>query len=195
VHCDYRLLIDNLMDLSHETYVHGNSIGQHEINETQPTVTADANSVTVLRWMLDIVPPPFWSHNFKTTEKCDRWQSCVFTLPANVFIDVGVALAGTGAPEGDRSQGITGTVINLMTPETETTCHYHWGFARDFEIGDQGLTERIREAQSGVFMEDVDILETQQRNIEARPDRKLISFNIDAGGVRARKLIERALAE
>lgn len=194
VRCDYRLLVDNLMDLSHETYVHATSIGQHEINETQPTVTADDSSVTVSRWMLDIVPPPFWSHNFKTKAKCDRWQSCVFTLPANVFIDVGVALAGTGAPEGDRSQGITGTVIDLMTPETETSCHYHWGFARDFEIRDQGLTDRIREAQGGVFMEDVAVLEEQQRSIEAHPERKLVNFNIDAGGVRARQLIDRALA-
>ena len=26
--CDYRLMIDNLMDLTHETYVHSDSIGQ-----------------------------------------------------------------------------------------------------------------------------------------------------------------------
>lgn len=29
VACDYRLFIDNLMDLTHETYVHQGSIGQH----------------------------------------------------------------------------------------------------------------------------------------------------------------------
>ncbi len=31
--CDYRLMIDNLMDLTHETYVHSTSIGQKEIDE------------------------------------------------------------------------------------------------------------------------------------------------------------------
>jgi vanillate O-demethylase monooxygenase subunit len=31
------------------------------------------------------------------------------------MIDVGVALAGTGAPEGDRSKGVTGIVVNWMT--------------------------------------------------------------------------------
>ncbi|MCB1621659.1 MAG: Rieske 2Fe-2S domain-containing protein, partial [Thiothrix sp.] len=31
IHCDYRLMIDNLMDLTHETYVHRGSIGQPEI--------------------------------------------------------------------------------------------------------------------------------------------------------------------
>ena len=38
--CDYRLMIDNLMDLTHETYVHATSIGQKEIDET-PTETRD----------------------------------------------------------------------------------------------------------------------------------------------------------
>jgi len=30
INCDYRLMIDNLMDLMHETYVHASSIGQKE---------------------------------------------------------------------------------------------------------------------------------------------------------------------
>jgi vanillate O-demethylase monooxygenase subunit len=57
-----------------------------------------------------------------------------------VMIDVGVALAGTGAAQGDRSHGVTGIVVNLMTPETETSTWYHWGMARDFQTGDRGLT-------------------------------------------------------
>jgi vanillate monooxygenase len=37
VRCDYRLLVDNLMDLTHETFVHPTSIGQEEI--TQAPIT------------------------------------------------------------------------------------------------------------------------------------------------------------
>ena len=36
IKCDYRLMIDNLMDLTHETYVHATSIGQPEIEEAAP---------------------------------------------------------------------------------------------------------------------------------------------------------------
>jgi phenylpropionate dioxygenase-like ring-hydroxylating dioxygenase large terminal subunit len=32
--CDYRLVIDNLMNPSHETYVHRGSVGEHEILES-----------------------------------------------------------------------------------------------------------------------------------------------------------------
>jgi vanillate monooxygenase len=193
--CDYRLLVDNLMDLSHETYVHPTSIGQEEIVESPIETTSDDNSVTVTRWMRDIVPPPFWTNNLGSNENCDRWQICDFSLPANVMIDVGVAPTGSGAPEGDRSQGITGIVIGLMTPETETTTWYHWGMVRDFEIEDKALTRQIRDAQNTVFSEDVDVLEAQQRMITKHSDRELSNFNIDKGGLLARKMIERFIED
>ena len=89
---------------------------------------------------------------------------------------------------------MTGIVFDVMTPETETTTWYHWGMARDFEIHDHGLTQRIRRAQADVFAEDIDVLEAQQENMSRRPDRYLANFNIDEGGVRARRLIRKALA-
>lgn len=144
--------------------------------------------------MHDIVPPPFWAANLKSTEKCDRWQICQFSLPSNVMIDVGVALTGTGAHRGNRSKGITGIVVNLMTPETETSTWYHWGMARNFQTSDRGLTLRIRDAQAIVFAEDLDVLESQQENMLRRKDRELVNLKIDAGGVYARRIIERELA-
>ena len=38
----------------------------------------------------------------------DRWQIINFQAPSTIAIDVGVAPTGTGAPEGDRSQGVNG---------------------------------------------------------------------------------------
>ena len=107
------------------------------------------------------------------------------------MIDVGVALAGTGAPQGNRSKGVTGIVVNLMTPETETSTWYFWGMTRNFDIDDRGLTGRIRDAQAKVFGEDLAILEAQQENMLRRPDRQPINLNIDAGGVYARRIMDR----
>jgi len=149
--------------------------------------------VTVTRWMYGIDPPPFWAANLKSQEKCDRWQICKFSLPVNVMIDVGVALAGTGAPQGNRSKGITGIVVNLMTPESEISTWYHWGMVRDFQTEDRGLAFRIRDAQAAVFAEDLEILSAQQENILRRSDRGLLDLKIDAGGVYARRIIEKEL--
>jgi vanillate O-demethylase monooxygenase subunit len=193
VKCNYQLLVDNLMDLSHETYVHPSSIGQHEILEAPIHAQSDEKSVTVTRWMYNIDPPPFWAANLRSFDKCDRWQICQFSLPANVLIDVGVALAGTGAPQGDRSKGVTGIVVNLMTPETEISTWYHWGMARNFQTDDRGLTFRIRDGQAAVCAEDMEILESQQENILRHPNRGLLNLKVDAGGVHARRIMDRDL--
>jgi vanillate O-demethylase monooxygenase subunit len=64
---------------------------------------------------------------------------------------------------------------------------------RNFQTEDRGLTFRIRDGQSAVFAEDTLILEAQQQNIVLRPDRDLRNLKIDAGGVHARRIIEREL--
>lgn len=193
VKCDYRLLVDNLMDLSHETYVHPSSIGQKEITESPIDTRLEGSEVVVERWMRGVDAPPFWRTFLKKGGSVDRWQICRFTLPAQVMIEVGVAPVGTGAPEGDRSQGVEGVVVNCMTPETAETCHYYWGMARRFDIHDQGLSERVKASQAQVFAEDTVVLEAQQEAIRTRPDLKLANLAIDAGGVQARALMTRAL--
>ncbi len=81
-----------------------------------------------------------------------------------------------------------------MTPETESATWYHWGMARNFQTGDRGLTSRIRDGQAAVFAEDLEILQAQQENILRRSDRRLLDLKIDAGGVHARRIIDRELA-
>lgn len=191
VRCDYRLLIDNLMDLTHETYVHAGSIGQPELMEAPIETRAEGDRVIVTRWMPGIDAPPFWRNALKKDGPVDRWQICHFLAPSSVIIDVGVALSGAGATIEAHDQGVRGFVIDSMTPETETTCHYFWGMARNFDLNDAGFTGRFKKQQGGVFAEDVEVLEAQQRAIEANPDMRLRAFNIDSGGVRARAVIER----
>ena len=55
------------------------------------------------------------------------------------------------------------------------------------------LTDTIREGQRKIFAEDMEILLQQQRNLDRNPGRKLLLLNIDAGGVRSRQMIDRAI--
>lgn len=54
IQCDYRLMIDNLMDLTHETYVHSSSIGQKEIDEALPVTKVDGDHVITERYMENV---------------------------------------------------------------------------------------------------------------------------------------------
>ncbi len=87
IHCDYRLMIDNLMDLTHETYIHSSSIGQKEIDETPTKTTTEGDTVTTSRFMENIMPPPFWrmalrGNHLADDVPVDRWQVCRFTPPS-----------------------------------------------------------------------------------------------------------------
>lgn len=190
VKCDYRLVIDNLMDLSHETYTHQGSIGQREILDAPIETHVEGNEVIVSRWMPGIDAPPFWRNALKKDGLVDRWQICHFLAPSSVIIDVGVAPVEAGATLAKHDQGVRGFVIDAMTPSGDTSCHYFWGMARNFDTKDSGFTARLKKQQGAVFLEDVAVLEAQQASILATPGSKLRSFSIDAGGVRARHVIE-----
>lgn len=192
--CDYRLLIDNLMDLTHETYVHSSSIGQPEIEDAAPVISRDASEIRVSRIMEGIKAPPFWAdalaaNHLPADQPCDRWQICRFSPPGQVMIDVGVALAGHGGPTAPAAKRVSGIVVDLITPETETSCHYFWGMARNFRVKDAELTDTMRVAQGKIFAEDKDVLESQQCSLLRNPARRLMALNIDAGGVYSRRLI------
>ncbi|HJV70604.1 aromatic ring-hydroxylating dioxygenase subunit alpha [Ideonella sp.] len=197
--CDYRLMIDNLMDLTHETYVHSTSIGQKEIDEVPCTTRTEGDEVVTSRFMNNIIAPPFWqmalrANGLPDDQPVDRWQICRFSPPSHVLIEVGVALAGQGGFEAPASVKASSVVVDFITPETETSMWYFWGMARRFKVGDPALTASIREGQGKIFGEDLEMLERQQQNLLAWPDRNLLKLNIDAGGVQSRKVLERLIA-
>ena len=199
IHCDYRLMIDNLMDLTHETYVHASSIGQKEIDEAPPVTTVEGDEVVTARHMENIMAPPFWrmalrGNNLADDVPVDRWQICRFTPPSHVLIEVGVAHCGHGGYHAAPQYKASSIVVDFITPETETSIWYFWGMARHFQPRDEALTASIREGQGKIFSEDLEMLERQQRNLLDHPQRNLLKLNIDAGGVQSRRVLERWIA-
>ncbi|RYE40571.1 MAG: aromatic ring-hydroxylating dioxygenase subunit alpha [Hyphomicrobiales bacterium] len=198
VDANYQLVVDNLMDLTHEEFVHTSSIGQDELSGSDFVVTHDDRTVTMTRWMLGVDAPAFLLANMRDRfpgfdEKVDRWQIIEFQAPSTIRIDVGVAKAGTGAPQGDRSQGVNGFVMNTITPATDRTAHYFWAFMRNWNLDDPQITARTRDGVRRVFGEDEAMLTAQQRAIDANPDYQFYNLNIDAGGMWTRRLIQRML--
>lgn len=194
--CDFRLMIDNLMDLTHETYIHADSIGQKEIDEAPVVTRVEENESITERFMDKILAPPFWrmalrENGLADDVPVDRWQICRFTPPSHVMIEVGVAHAGNGGYHAPDHLKAASIVVDFITPESETSHWYFWGMARRFKPDDAALTARICEGQGKIFSEDMEMLQRQQENLIANPDRKLLKLNIDAGGVHARRIIDR----
>lgn len=193
VRCDYRLVIDNLMDLTHETLVHASTVGQKELHHFPIETRVEGMRVVTSRWMPGVMPPPLYRDQLGACAgPVDRWQICEFMPPGGVVIDVGVAPVDQGCTlENHESAPIRSFVLDFITPESADTCHYFWGSARNRFLDDDEAFNRITEIQGGVFLEDVEVLEAQQRNIAALGDRRLRSFAIDSGGVKARAILKR----
>jgi vanillate monooxygenase len=197
--CDYRLMIDNLMDLTHETHVHASSIGQKEIDDAPCTTEHHGDAVTTSRFMHGICAPPFWQmalrlNGLPSDQPVDRWQVCHYEPPSHVTIEVGVALAGHGGRDAPADKKASALVVDYITPETEHSIWYFWGMARHFKPHDASLTQQIRDGQHKIFSEDRAMLERQQQNHLAHPGRRLANMKVDAGGVYARRVLERLIA-
>jgi hypothetical protein len=85
--------------------------------------------------------------------------------------------------------------LNAITPETETTSHYFWAQAHDFEPHNAAVTERVFEQIKTAFLEDVAVFTAQQRMISLRPDAPQVDINADAGGMQARRIVDRLYRE
>ena len=192
VEANYRLLVDNLLDLSHETFVHPETIGNDAVAASPIAVTRDANGgVRAHRDMRGATPPPQFVALAGFTGPIDRWHTTIYTPPGFCVIEVGAVPAGTG----DLSRGFEARILNMITPETDRSSHYFWAHARQIRRDDAALTDVIRRSVDETFDQDKVILEAQQREAEAvgTLDPGLV-LGIDAGPVRGRRALAAALA-
>jgi vanillate O-demethylase monooxygenase subunit len=71
---------------------------------------------------------------------------------------------------------------------------YFWSLVRNYKLRDQSLTTQLCEANGKIFVEDQAVVEAQQRAINELPDHTLRTLNIDAGSMRARRIIDDMIA-
>ena len=194
--CNYQLITDNLLDLSHVGYVHPDTIGNETVVEFPVKTERGIDRVTVTRLMPDVAPPPFHRMAGGFKGNVDRWMIVEAALPGLIDVDVGSAEVGSGVLQGDRLQGIAYHALNAPTPETETTTHLFYGHPRLFQTDSAEMDEVYRRDFLRIFMEDVTIVEAQQMSMDKAPSEEWVDINVDAPGLAMRAMLgERIAAE
>jgi vanillate O-demethylase monooxygenase subunit len=193
----YALLVDNLLDLSHETYLHAGSIGTPEVATTPITTTVDDDNriVYVSRHMTNVECPPFYAKSTGIDGRIDRWQDIEYHPPCLYLLHVRVAPTGVApGPGGDDSAAFHVEVVYAITPETANTTHIIWAVARDFALADRELSGFLYDSNRTVISQDVAALTVLERVIAAEADGyRELSVNIDTGGLGARGIFRRLL--
>jgi phenylpropionate dioxygenase-like ring-hydroxylating dioxygenase large terminal subunit len=139
---DYRLLNDNLLDLSHVTFVHGGTIGNAAVAQSPIKVSEKDDVISVHRDVVGAMAPPFYAYVGKYTKPIHRWHTVNYHAPSICIIEVGCE----PMEQGDGLGRIEGVIFHLVTPETERTSHYFWAFSRKFRQEEAELTGYIRNA-------------------------------------------------
>jgi phenylpropionate dioxygenase-like ring-hydroxylating dioxygenase large terminal subunit len=189
------LLVDNLLDLSHETYLHGGYIGTPEVAHTPITTEVDEDNgiVYVSRHMADAECPPFYSTSTGLEGRITRWQDIEYRPPCLYLLHSRIAPVGVLPPEdGPDNEAFHVEVVYAITPETQTSTHDFWAVARDFALEDEGVSDFLRESNRTVVLQDVAALNVLEKVIASEPDGyQELSINIDTGGLGARRILRR----
>ena len=191
IDANYRLLVDNLLDLSHETFVHPETIGNAAVADSPVTVSIlDDKVVCAHRDMIGAEPPPQFVALAGFQGRIDRWHTTFYMPPGLCLIEVGAVPTGSN----DRSRGFAAHILNMITPETERSSHYFWGHARNIRRHETALTDLIRRSVLATFDQDKAILEAQQIACEriGTLDPQVV-LGIDAGPVQGRRALAAAL--
>jgi vanillate O-demethylase monooxygenase subunit len=184
------LLVENLLDLTHETFLHPSSIGNAAVAATPIDVSSEGDRVSFTRHMVGIEAPPFYEKSMGLTSPIDRWQDGDFYAPGIFQLNMRLAPTGTEEPEGFHMKVLYG-----MTPATETETHDFFALGRDYSIDDEELSRFQLDQQLAVMKEDVDALEIQEVMVATETGRPPeSSIRSDVAGLRGRRLLDKMAA-
>jgi phenylpropionate dioxygenase-like ring-hydroxylating dioxygenase large terminal subunit len=177
--CNYQLISDNVLDVTHLAYVHASSIGASSITEFPATVEREERLVRLTRWIRDRPPPPLYQKAGGFAGNVDRWQ-IVEHIPPCFTVNFGGVQ--------DSTKRIDLMALSAPTPETERSTHYFFGFVRNFGLGDAETENICGVDMVKVFNEDFPVLEAQQRNMD--PNLSRVDIAVDAAPMAARRMLQ-----
>jgi vanillate O-demethylase monooxygenase subunit len=193
IEANYELMGENLLDLSHITYLHDGYLGSPEQVGADQELKEEGGRITCHRWMPNISVPPIFDMVYRRDGKpVDMWTTMTWMAPSCFLLDSGVHEVG-----GKRADHGWYYGIHILTPETERTTHYHFAAAMPpgTSMTADEAAEFSRLRRYAFEMQDKPILDAQQEALGGQDfwAMKPVLLTIDAGPVRMRRALERLL--
>ena len=191
INANYELMGENLLDLSHISFLHEGLLGSPEQVHAKQEVVQDGDRLQCNRWMPNVSVPGVFDMLFRRDGRpVDMWTNMRWDPPGCFLLDTGVQ-----APGESRERGAWYYGIHILTPETARTTHYHFAAARPPgpEL-DPETNARLAEMRRIAFEDqDKPIIDAQQEALGDNDfwDMKPVLLNVDLGPVRMRHTLER----
>ena len=178
---------ENLIDLTHLSYLHGNSFADGTYAEAGFTVGVDGNRVSVRRTISPTLLPPIFATPLKMTGKdAERDVLSTFIGPALSVTRTRLRslVDGPDAPQHEIR------AFHFITPKDQHTVTYHYEAAVSFGGPDNDVLAFLEQSIRNIFEEDRFGLEAimEVRTSDPEPAREY-SVRSDEAGVRVRRIL------
>ncbi|HJU63182.1 MAG TPA: aromatic ring-hydroxylating dioxygenase subunit alpha [Candidatus Binatia bacterium] len=210
IKADYRIINDNLFDITHAEFVHPESFGGQEVQfyrNARPgsefvdrgmSFEIGANSIRfrVHAAALGDEGGPLWRSMLAQSHGEEEWHEPIdFRMEViwwpPCYTSFHISVRPMGKPEAEPVE-----IYNLhaAVPETTRSSHYFYRSVRNY--GDASMNAAFIDAASFVFNQDKPILEGQQEVLGERDllQTDPISFSGDRLPLEGRRILERLLA-
>lgn len=192
---NYKLILDNLLDLSHVEYLHpylvdfeNRGSNSHEVKVSGENVTSTfyhygtgLSGIYEMTWP-DAVP------------EIDSISAITWVPPSVCIGDMRARPAGSGE-WADSSRLLN---IHLFTPETARSTHYFWIGGFNIQRSTPEFVEQYREMSRSIFTnEDLSMIADVEQNmgtdnlLSLRP----AVLTVDTAALRARRILDRKIAQ
>jgi vanillate O-demethylase monooxygenase subunit len=190
---NYEFGTDNLMDLSHIEFVHtGSFAGAGVIFAGKHTVQEAGEELHSNWWMPGVKAPAHTFGIYPRDMITDHWLDMRWQAPASMLLEIGAT-----PPGAKREEGVIVRQAHVLTPETEKTSHYFWSTTRTTATSTPEGDAMLRGLMTQAFdVEDKPMIEAAYHNLNGEDfwERKPVFLGVDAGGARARRMIQRLKA-
>ncbi len=194
VQARYQLFNENLLDLTHLTFLHSGTIGTPGIATAKVMTEVEGRVVRVTRDTLDEDATPFYAARLGISAgKIDRRHVTTFIAPSFHVIHVTTTEAASAA--NGRAPAVYGEhkIVHAITPETETTMRDFWAFTRTYNQS-ADMSQYLRKNLSEVIRQDIEALETVESLI-GDGDRFEFSCAADEASLKGRQAVQALLRE
>jgi len=176
---NYVSLHENLLDLTHLTFVHAASFGTPDYARAPYDVTLEERRFRITRSVVPTRLPPVWS------VPTGLLHDNAARIATSEFVSPGLHVVTTrffdnGLPKDSRPEFQIKT-CHVPAPETHGSTHYFIVHSRDFALDDPSITTFMHEQLMIAFREDIAALSRLESNL-ADPDPSRVEISVASDG-------------
>jgi phenylpropionate dioxygenase-like ring-hydroxylating dioxygenase large terminal subunit len=153
VESNYQLVLDNLLDLTHASYIHVATVGlkaEEWIGETKMDYEFSVKGGVINSdYVFRNSPPTPLLALFNDMPVGDIYAPMALYPASTLILDMGMT-----APGQPKAEGVFMPSAHFIVPETETSCHYFYAISRSTKLNDDGITQAMGKLVRSAFVDE-----------------------------------------